>query len=98
MGRSRQRKGHNRTGLYLRGEAMDLDDFLYILDEPITKLTNEIERIGLESGIPIIPGLIRELFEDTAEEIFDVKFLKSKVRKFSKWTKRAWKKIKKEFS
>lgn len=73
-------------------------EFYRNLDEPITALTNEIERIALEKEKTVIRGAIRELFEDVIEEIFDSNFLENKGRKFSKWGKRTWKKLKKVFS
>ena len=72
---------------------INFDDFLYALDEPVTALTNEIERIALEKGKTVLRSVIRAKFEDLIEDIFDANFLEGKIRKAEKWGKRLWKKI-----
>jgi hypothetical protein len=66
----------------------EFDDFLYSVDEEVTALTNRIESIALEKGKTVIRSVIRELFEDVVEEIFDSNFIDNKRRKIEKWFKR----------
>ena len=74
-----------------------LDEFFHILDDPITRLVDDIERVGLEHGIPIKSGVIREVLEDAIEDIHIKDFVKNKGRKFSKWVKRKLHKIRRIF-
>lgn len=71
-------------------DKITFDEFIYILDEPITRLTNEIERVANERGVPMQRGIIREILEDAVEDIHIRTFVKKMGRKISKWFKKVF--------
>ncbi len=85
-------------GVAIPDEKITLDEFYSLLDEPVTLLVAAIERIGLEMGIPIKPGAAREIIEVAIEDIHVRDFAKNKIRKFEKWTRRQFKKLKRFLS
>ena len=71
-------------------EKITYEELLHVLDDPITRLADEIERIARERGIPIPRGFVRKLIEDAIEDLHVDRFVKSKLRKISKWFKKVF--------